>query len=169
MIPPFRAKQTQFRAGQKEGQVPCGYGRGREETKPLWWSDEAGRGGGQDMGRSRPGRPRYWDPKRDRSRLGTHSWAGCPCYGQDFCAKQTQFGPPQGEEQAACGKGVMVDSACKRRRKNKANFLRKAIGQDRKGCAPPVGPVVQTNPIPATMSIGRSAVPRGQPCQTKPI
>jgi hypothetical protein len=24
IIPPFRAKQTQFRAGQKEGQVPCG-------------------------------------------------------------------------------------------------------------------------------------------------
>jgi hypothetical protein len=55
-----------------------GHGRGREKTKPIWRSDEAGRGGGQDTGRSRPGRPWYWDPKRDESRLGTHSWALAP-------------------------------------------------------------------------------------------
>ncbi len=46
------------------------------------------------ISQSRPGRPWYWDPKRDRSRLGraptgetepvgtrTHSWARRPCYG----------------------------------------------------------------------------------------
>ncbi len=36
-----------------------GHGRGREKTKPIWRSDKAGRGGGRDTGRSRPGRPRY--------------------------------------------------------------------------------------------------------------
>jgi len=91
-----------------------GHGRGREKTKPIGRSDEAGRGGGQDTGRSQPGRPRYWDPKRDESRLGTHSWALAPMlrntlrrhYGQDFCAKQTQFGQEPFQRQVLCDKDL---------------------------------------------------------------
>jgi hypothetical protein len=36
-------------------------------------------------------------------------------------AKQTQFGPHQGEGQVVCGKGVMTQRTCKEHWKNKAN------------------------------------------------
>jgi hypothetical protein len=42
-------------------------------------------------------------------------------YEQGFCAKQTQFGPRQGEGQVVCGKGVMTERTCKEHWKNKAN------------------------------------------------
>jgi len=115
-----------------------GHGRGREKTKPIWRSDEAGRGGGQDTGRSRPGRPRY-------------SWALTPMlrntlrrhYGQDFCAKQTQFWTEPFRGQVLCRQGLAVHWTRGERPQNKPNF---------RDCADP--------------EIGG---PRGQLCETRPI
>ncbi len=78
--PPAPSVQNKAKLGRTGVCGPAWPANGMCETKPI--------------SRSRPGRPWYWDPKRDRSRLGrgpqrggmrwgapTHSWARRPCYG----------------------------------------------------------------------------------------
>jgi len=109
------------------------------------------------------------------------------------CAKQTQF-PAAGKKRQVLGrKGVMVNRTVYGSRQNKANLaitgrcpVGRGLGDEGRGArcakrsqfrgrsgrtrAGERGPsdVVQTNPIPATMPIGRSAFPGGRNVQNEP-
>jgi hypothetical protein len=87
-------------------------------------------------------------------------------------AKQSQFAQEQREGQVLGGKGVMVNRAFDRLRQNKANPAwggQSCETNPIPGDAGRAGVLVRTNPIPATMPIGRSAFPGGQMRKTNPI
>jgi len=104
-------------------------------------------------------------------------------YEQDFYAKQTQFGPRQGEGQVACDKGVMTNRTCKEHWKNKANSRpgREWARAGAVDCAKRTQMAVigsrsedrscKTNPI--RVGTGRDAGRQGCPwhrlCKTNPI
>ena len=72
------------------------------------------------------------------------------------CAKQTQFAFERNEGQVLWGKGVMVNFTYKGPWKNKANFRRDSNGRGwARPTVPPVGLVVQTNPMCDRLSLER--------------
>ena len=129
-----RAKQTQFRRREKQRQVLCGKGvmvnnasdRPRQNKANLSIADC--RLGIADWAQTWRGTP--FGGRRARSRLYKQSqtWAGWGIWGtgrrgrtKGKCAKQTQFGPRQGEGQVAGGKEVTTNRTFKEHGKNKAN------------------------------------------------
>jgi hypothetical protein len=106
---------------------------------------------------------------------------GTGCGGRKGCrrsvqARQTKPIPPERHEgQVPCGKGVTTSWTCKGPRQNKANSGTGVLVQGPTRLpVPPVGPVVQTKPIPARTATakgrhGCQCRRRRPSCETKPI